>query len=148
MKSVIMILFCYLLIVILVTKTDGITNSCKLASHKDVTETITPTTTGNNNCVGKSVTVTLSNTYRGYCAGGVSHCESRDYAYHSGERFVDYWHCMPSPVSNEHSIIKHQNVPITCTSGSSTLSDTMDIYFINATNCKCGKLVDDYMIAS
>ena len=121
--------------------------TCDIEVAKDVSDTIVPVT---GPCSDKSVTVSLTNEYRAYCAGGSTHCESTHRAYHPGSRLESYRHCFPVPLRQSgtttylYSTVEHKNVPVTCNNGAT--SATLDIHYVNATKCKCRSLMPQYAI--
>ncbi len=123
--------------------------NCDIEVSKDVSDTIIPIT---GPCTDKSVTVSLTNEYRAYCAGGSGHCESTHRGYHPGSRLESYRHCIPIAkkftVNNvdtyKYSTIEHKNVPVTCNGGAT--QTTVDIHYVNATRCHCKILMPQYPI--
>lgn len=134
-----MIRFIVLLAIIVACSNHSNAANCKIAVKRDITDTFTP---DSGSCNGQSVTVTLNNEYRAYCTEDDGHCESTHYAYHKGSRQTNYRTCFPIPKDSSYNLVKHENVPITC----GDTETTIDLYYINATNCECGVLIDGYEI--
>lgn len=112
------------------------TGTCKLSTDVDVEEDVPIPS-----CQGAVVRVVLENEYRGKCEDYAKNCGSIIDAYlHPGP--VRTWPhcCLPVPNRDKtYTIVKHSNYPISVSGCSTT---TIDIKYVNATNCRCLNLCE------
>ena len=95
---------------------------------------------GKGNCKGSRLTITIQNEYRAYCSGS---CTSFHYAVTTAGK-LKLRNCMPVPNSDgTYQVVRHQNFNATCENGAKW--ELIDFEYVNATTCKCRRVLEKYV---
>lgn len=110
---------------------------CSVQVQKDVNDI---NLVGKGTCLNKQLKINLKNEYRGYCSGS---CYSFHYA-HTAFSKISLRTCVPVPdTSGEYKVVRHTRYNATCDSGNKW--ELVDIEYVNATTCKCKKVLEKYV---
>ena len=132
MKPAVLILTCFFCFLSLFSKSE---QGCSIHVHKDIKDfNLVGKTTGK--CLGKTLNITILNEYRAYCYGS---CTNIHYAYTPSTSKITLKSCTPVLLNGNYDVVRHNNFNATCDSG--TKWELVDFEYVNATSCKCKKLL-------